>query len=68
MQGLKKNEAPGLSVFVRDGERVFHTYSAYTRGFETILNTYNVLDLTPLGRQEEARAPVGQKSFGARPE
>jgi predicted dithiol-disulfide oxidoreductase (DUF899 family) len=65
MQGLKKSEAPGLSVFVRDGERVFHTYSTYARGLDPFLNTYNFLDLTPLGRQEAARAPVGQRSFGA---
>lgn len=65
MQGLKRSEAPGLSVFVRDGERVFHTYSTYARGLDPFLNTYNFLDLTPLGRQEAARAPAGQRSFGA---
>jgi predicted dithiol-disulfide oxidoreductase (DUF899 family) len=59
MQGL--NEAPGLSVFVRDGERLFHTYSTYARGLDPFLNTYNFLDLTPLGRQEAARAPVGAR-------
>jgi len=46
-------ELPGLSVFLRDGERVFHTYSTYQRGLDLLLNTYNFLDLTPLGRQEE---------------
>ncbi len=56
MQGLIESEAPGLSVFVRDGERLFHTYSTYTRGLDSFLNTYNFLDLTPLGRQEAARA------------
>ncbi|MGH2395454.1 MAG: DUF899 domain-containing protein [bacterium] len=65
MQGLRKSEAPGLSVFVRDGERLFHTYSTYTRGFDSLLNTYNFLDLTPLGRQEAAHAPVGSRSVGA---
>lgn len=53
MQVLKKSEAPGLSVFVREGERLFHTYSTYARGLDPFLNTYNFLDLTPLGRQEE---------------
>jgi len=46
-------ELPGLSVFLRDGEHVFHTYSTYQRGLDLLLNTYNYLDLTPLGRQEE---------------
>ena len=31
----------GLSVFVRDGDRVFHSYSAYQRGLDLLLNTYN---------------------------
>jgi predicted dithiol-disulfide oxidoreductase (DUF899 family) len=47
-------EAPGLSVFLRDGQSVFHTYSTYARGHDLFLNTYNLLDLTPFGRQEEA--------------
>jgi predicted dithiol-disulfide oxidoreductase (DUF899 family) len=48
-----RGELPGLSVFCRDGEAVFHTYSTYQRGLDLPLNTYNFLDLTPLGRQEE---------------
>ena len=32
---------------------MFHTYSTYQRGLDTFLNTYNLLDLTPLGRQED---------------
>lgn len=47
-----KGELPGLSVFLREGEDVFHTYSVYQRGLDLLLNTYNFLDLTPLGRQE----------------
>jgi len=48
-----EGEREGLSVFFRDGTRVFHTYSTYQRGLDPLLNTYNLLDLTPLGRQEE---------------
>jgi len=48
-----KGELPGLSVFLRDDDDVFHTYSTYQRGLDLLLNTYNYLDLTPLGRQEE---------------
>jgi len=50
---FEKGELPGISVFLRDGDRVFHTYSAYQRGLDLPLNTYNFLDLTPLGRREE---------------
>ena len=46
------DELNGLSVFLRDGERVYHTYTTYGRGVDTLLNTYNYLDLTPLGRRE----------------
>jgi predicted dithiol-disulfide oxidoreductase (DUF899 family) len=48
-----KGELPGLSVFLRHGNRVFHSYSTYQRGLDIFLNTYNFLDVTPLGRQEE---------------
>jgi predicted dithiol-disulfide oxidoreductase (DUF899 family) len=47
------SEAPGVSVFLREGDAVFHTYSTYARGLDVLMNTYNYLDLTPLGRQEE---------------
>ncbi len=45
-------DAHGVSVFLRDGSRVFHTYSAYGRGVDSLLGTYSYLDLTPLGRQK----------------
>jgi predicted dithiol-disulfide oxidoreductase (DUF899 family) len=50
---FRKGELPGMSVFLRIADRVFHTYSTYQRGLDVFLNTYNVLDVTPLGRQEE---------------
>ena len=46
-------EQYGLSVFLREGERVYHTYSTYARGVDLLLGLYNYLDLTPLGRQED---------------
>jgi len=55
-----EGESHGLSVFLRDGERVFHTYSTYARGVDLLLGTYNYLDLTPLGRQEDWEAPPGR--------
>jgi len=45
-------EQPGLSVFLRDAERIYHTYSTYGRGLDWFLGTNHLLDLTPFGRQE----------------
>jgi predicted dithiol-disulfide oxidoreductase (DUF899 family) len=33
---------------------VFHTYSTYGRGLDNLVGTYNMLDLAPKGRDEEA--------------
>lgn len=49
---VEKGEIPGYSVFLRDGERVFHTYSTYARGVELLNPSTQFVDLTPLGRQE----------------
>lgn len=47
-------EAPGISVFYKDKDgNIFHTYSAYARGTESTLNTYNYLDYVPKGRDED---------------
>jgi predicted dithiol-disulfide oxidoreductase (DUF899 family) len=48
-------EGPGISVFYKNqnGE-IFHTYSAYARGTENVVNTYNYLDLVPKGRDEDS--------------
>ena len=55
-------ERPGLSCFLRDGERVFHTYSTYERGLDGLGSTTGFLDLTALGRQEEWEEPKGRAS------
>jgi predicted dithiol-disulfide oxidoreductase (DUF899 family) len=47
-----KGEQPGVSVFLRDADAIYHTYSTYGRGLELMLTTYNYLDLTPFGRGE----------------
>jgi predicted dithiol-disulfide oxidoreductase (DUF899 family) len=52
-RGFPTSEAPGASVFLRDGDDVFHTYSSYARGLDHMIGTYNFLDLTPLGRNEQ---------------
>jgi predicted dithiol-disulfide oxidoreductase (DUF899 family) len=43
----------GLSVFLRDGEKVYRTYFTSRRGVEALGSVWTFLDLTPLGRQEE---------------
>jgi predicted dithiol-disulfide oxidoreductase (DUF899 family) len=53
-------EQPGLSVFLRDGDDVFHTYSTTGRGTEQLGGGYAYLDMTALGRQEEWEEPKGR--------
>ena len=52
-QSFNGDEAPGISVFVRDktGE-VYHTYSCYSRGLDMLNGAYHHLDLVPKGRDE----------------
>jgi len=47
-----EGELPGLSVFLRQGADILHTYSAYARGLDSLMGVYAFLDLTPLGRQD----------------
>lgn len=47
-----EGEGPGMSVFFRLGDQVYHTYSVFGRGLESITDSYGFLDLTPYGRQE----------------
>jgi len=55
--GFPSEEAPGVSVFAKDGRgNVFHTYSSYARGLEMLIGAYNYLDLVPKGRDEEGLA------------
>jgi predicted dithiol-disulfide oxidoreductase (DUF899 family) len=60
-QPIKSPELPGLSVFCRmngrvegrEGEPIFHTYSAYARGIDAMNVAYQILDLVPKGRDED---------------
>lgn len=63
------SEQPGYSMFLRDGEEVFHTYSMYARGAEQLGGSYYFLDMTALGRQEEWEEPKGRADdpYGADP-
>ncbi|MFJ7180599.1 DUF899 domain-containing protein [Streptomyces massasporeus] len=60
-------ERPGLSCFLRDRDRVFHTYTTYERGLDGLGSTTSLLDLTALGRQEEWEEPKGRASAHGAP-
>ncbi len=44
-------EMPGYSIFLREGEEIYHTYSTFARGVELLNSSTQFIDLTPLGRQ-----------------
>ena len=46
------DEWHGTNAFFRDGDRVYRTYFINGRGDEAFVNTWNFLDMTALGRQE----------------
>jgi predicted dithiol-disulfide oxidoreductase (DUF899 family) len=46
------HEIHSVSVFLRDGDRVFHTWQTFNRGEEPFMVVFDLLDLTPYGRQE----------------
>jgi predicted dithiol-disulfide oxidoreductase (DUF899 family) len=53
-------EMHGISAFLRQGDRVYRTYSNYARGTDLVVGTYNWLDLTARGRQEDWELPPGR--------
>jgi predicted dithiol-disulfide oxidoreductase (DUF899 family) len=53
-------ELPGVSCFLRDGEQIYHTYSTFARGTDTLGSSYSLLDLTAMGRQEDWEEPQGR--------
>lgn len=46
-------ESPGLSTFVKSDGFVYHTYSCYSRGLDVFNTAYQILDVTPAGRNEQ---------------
>jgi predicted dithiol-disulfide oxidoreductase (DUF899 family) len=58
---IDDRETFGLSVFLRDGETVFRSYSTNGRGVERLGSVWTFLDLTPFGRQETwEQTPAGR--------
>jgi predicted dithiol-disulfide oxidoreductase (DUF899 family) len=55
-----EGEMPGNSCFLRDGDRIFHTYSCWARGTDTLGSAYSLLDLTAFGRSEDWEEPKGR--------
>jgi predicted dithiol-disulfide oxidoreductase (DUF899 family) len=47
-----KREIYGLSVFLRDGKKIYRSYLTEDRGIEAIGTVWSLLDVTPFGRQE----------------
>jgi predicted dithiol-disulfide oxidoreductase (DUF899 family) len=54
----KIEEKEGASAFYRDrNSDIYHTYSTYERGIDLMNTTYNFLDLTAKGRDENPKFP-----------
>ena len=53
-------EMHGISAFLRQGDRVFLTYSSYARGTDMVAGIYHWLDFTARGRQEDWEQPPGR--------
>lgn len=47
------DEWHGTNAFIRDGDQVYRTYFINSRGDEAMGSTWNYLDITALGRQED---------------
>jgi predicted dithiol-disulfide oxidoreductase (DUF899 family) len=47
-------ERPGMSAFVREDGAIYHTYSTYARGLDSLWGAYQWLDRAPKGRNESA--------------
>jgi predicted dithiol-disulfide oxidoreductase (DUF899 family) len=59
---IEDEDREGLSVFYKDQSgAIYHTYSCYARGIDLINGTYNFLDLTPKGRDEDG--PEGVQAW-----
>jgi predicted dithiol-disulfide oxidoreductase (DUF899 family) len=47
-------EAPGISAFILEDGKGYHTYSSYGRGLDMFITAYHLLDIMPKGRDEDA--------------
>jgi predicted dithiol-disulfide oxidoreductase (DUF899 family) len=56
---FRMTEAPGISVFFKSGDKMYHTYSAYARGLDMLNVAYHYMDLVPKGRDEGSQGQGG---------
>jgi predicted dithiol-disulfide oxidoreductase (DUF899 family) len=49
---LRETELHGLSAFALEAGVVYHTYSTYDRGTDALNATWQLLDRTPVGRDD----------------
>lgn len=47
-------ELMGISVFRKDGQNIYHTYSTYSAGLSDLHAALKLFDLLPEGRNERA--------------
>ena len=52
MQEVGFTDREGISIFYRDKQTIFHTYSCYARGIEAVNGAYHFIDMLPKGRDE----------------
>jgi predicted dithiol-disulfide oxidoreductase (DUF899 family) len=60
-------ERPGLSAFALEDGAVYHTYSAYSRGVDSLWGAYQWLDRAPKGRNEASYWWRRHDEYGSRP-
>ena len=58
-------ELPGMSAFVLQDGKVYHTYSTYARGLDALWGMYPWLDRAPLGRNESGPWWKRHDEYGA---
>ncbi|MEM7001468.1 MAG: DUF899 family protein [Pseudomonadota bacterium] len=51
--GYDRDETHGFSVFVREDDQIYHTYSCFNRQVELYMVNLQLLDLVPGGRRNE---------------
>ena len=54
-------ERPGMSAFALEDGVVYHTYSTYARGLDTLWGMYQWLDRAPKGRNDEYDGSRGKE-------
>ena len=52
-ENVPEGEEHGLSVFFHLNKDVYHTYSTFARGTESLTDAFRLLDMTPYGRQQD---------------